>query len=158
MIDVSGDLTNTGGLIGTPAYMSPERLTSQPYDGRSDVYSLGVTFYQMLSGHLPFSSQENNLSTIIIKHLTESPPSLEKFNVKVPKAIQEIILKMLEKDQNDRPTSIEVAQVLRSVLETVVDSSEDASSFSNEFNDETPTISRSIPSIERANPSIETAT
>lgn len=157
MIDISGNLTNTGGLIGTPAYMSPERLTSQLYDGRSDVYSLGVTFYQMLSGHLPFSTQENNLSTIILKHLTETPPSLEKFNVRVPKTIHEIILKMLEKDQNERPTAQEVAQVLKSVLETLIDSSEDTSVFLSELDDDTPTISRSIPSIEGANPSIEKA-
>lgn len=148
MMEVSGNLTNTGGLIGTPAYMSPERLTSQSYDGRADIYSLGVTFYQMISGHLPFSCKDNNLSSMILKHLTEDPPSLERFNLKVPKIIEKIILQMLEKDQNKRPTAQEVAEVLKVALDEINDFSDP--SFSGEVNDDTPTISNSIPSLENS--------
>jgi eukaryotic-like serine/threonine-protein kinase len=57
------NLTATGSLVGTPLYMAPERLTNKPYDGRADVYSLGVMLYEMLCGCLPFRSQDQDLMT-----------------------------------------------------------------------------------------------
>src|SRR5262249_55665073 len=67
------DLTASGGIIGTPTYMAPERLEGKPYDGRSDVYSLGVLLYEMLCGQRPFESDSKGVFGILKMHLTEKP-------------------------------------------------------------------------------------
>ncbi|HNB74075.1 MAG TPA: serine/threonine-protein kinase, partial [Acidobacteriota bacterium] len=64
--------TPTAGLIGTPAYMAPERLRNRPYDGKADVYSLGITLFQMLTGRLPFEATESgDLAAVILMQVTE---------------------------------------------------------------------------------------
>src|SRR5204863_6777883 len=65
-------LTGTGSFIGTPTYMAPERLGNNPYDGKSDVYSLGVMLYEMLCGRVPFYSSEGPWQTVVM-HLTVKP-------------------------------------------------------------------------------------
>ncbi len=129
-----GLLTNTGGIIGTPAYMSPERLSGQPYDGRSDVYSLGIMFYQMLSGQLPFSVTDGNLSSIILKHLVESPKALRNFQVNISEPLEKVLLKALEKDQNLRPNAKEFAELLAEAVELELDVTE-SGIFSFSLND-----------------------
>ncbi len=85
-------------IVGSPPYMSPEQAAGKPLDHRSDIYSLGATFYRMLSGQLPFSGKTQ--PEIIKKRLTEEPVPLKEFGV--PRAIVQIVEKMMKKNCDDR--------------------------------------------------------
>lgn len=103
--------TPTAGLIGTPAYMAPERLRNRPYDGKADVYSLGITLFQMLTGRLPFEATESgDLAAVILMQVTEEPPRLRDLNPAIPEAVEAVVLKALRKDPATRPTPFELAQ------------------------------------------------
>jgi serine/threonine protein kinase len=93
-------LTQTGAIIGTPAYMSPEQAMGQTLDGRSDLFSLGVIFYEMLTGEKPFSG--SNPTTIMYKILHEEPVPPQRINVTLHPAFDYIIARMLAKDPNQR--------------------------------------------------------
>ncbi len=102
--------TPTAGLIGTPAYMAPERLRNRPYDGKADVYSLGITLFQMLTGRLPFEATESgDLAAVILMQVTEDPPCLRDLNPAIPAEVEAVVLKALRKDPTTRPTTAELA-------------------------------------------------
>jgi serine/threonine protein kinase len=103
-------LTATGGLLGTPAYMSPERLANDPYDGRADVYSLGILLYQMLSGSIPYKSSDGSFWAIVVMHLKEQPQPLRKINPSIPEEVEAVVMHAMEKDPKKRPTAKELAQ------------------------------------------------
>jgi serine/threonine-protein kinase len=92
--------TASGGMIGTPAYMSPEQGMGESGDERSDIYSLGVIMYQMLAGRLPFDA-ETPLA-IILKHLNEALPPLLSINPEVPPWLAAIVEQALAKDPGER--------------------------------------------------------
>jgi serine/threonine protein kinase len=96
----SAALTQTGMVIGTPYYMSPEQCKAAPLDARSDVYSLGAMMYEMLAGNPPFDAETP--TGIVARHLTESPPPLRR-ELNVPPAIESVIMRALSKDPNARP-------------------------------------------------------
>jgi len=93
-------ITETGMIIGTPEYMSPEQVEGLGVDHRSDLYSLGVILFEMLTGRVPFQG-ETPLS-VILKHKTEQPPDPRKFDEQIPVVISRMILKCMEKDKNKR--------------------------------------------------------
>lgn len=93
-------ITETGVIIGTPEYMSPEQVEGVGVDHRSDLYSLGVILFEMLTGRVPFQG-ETPLS-VILKHRTEQPPDPRRFDDQIPLSISRLILKCLEKDKNKR--------------------------------------------------------
>lgn len=101
-------LTAGGGIIGTPLYMAPERLRQGSYDGRSDVYSVGVMLYQMLSGRLPFSSDKESYVEIVLGHLNQPVPALQGAIEPIPGAVVRVVLRTLEKDPLFRPTAKEL--------------------------------------------------
>ena len=105
-------LTATGSLVGTPLYMSPERLTNKRYDGRADVYSLGVMLYEMLCGCLPFRSRDQDMMTIAMMHLTHDPLPLRMIEPDIAESLETIVMKTLEKDAEKRPTAREVLHEL----------------------------------------------
>ena len=90
------NLTQAGFTMGTPLYMSPEQVEGRPLDPRSDIYSLGVTFYQMLAGDTPFHG-ETALS-VAVQHLQKAPPPLESVRPDLPPALCRVIHKMLAKE------------------------------------------------------------
>jgi serine/threonine protein kinase len=92
--------TQTGAVMGSPSYMSPEQAMGKTLDGRSDIFSLGVIFYEMLTGEKPFSG--TNPTTIIYKILHEEPVSPKQLNVTLPPAFDKIVGRMLEKDPDKR--------------------------------------------------------
>jgi len=98
-------LTEAGQFIGTPAYIAPERLNNLPYNGRADVYSLGVMLYEMLCGRLPFPTEGKGVMEIAVMHLTSTPQPLRRINPNVPEEIEGVVLRAMAKDPEQRPTA-----------------------------------------------------
>jgi serine/threonine-protein kinase len=96
-------LTGQGELFGTPQYMAPERIMGQDVGAPSDLYALGVVFYEMLIGELPFNAPD--VATFFMKHMQEPAPSLRARNLRVPESLDLLVRGMLEKDPKSRPVS-----------------------------------------------------
>jgi serine/threonine-protein kinase len=109
---ISSSRTKTGVILGTPNYMSPEQIMGQRIDQKSDIFSLGVLFFQLLSGELPF--QGKNLSSLLYQITQVKHPPVRDFNTKLPRVCSQIIDKALSKDRADRFKSAgEMAKVIR---------------------------------------------
>ncbi len=110
----SASITQTGATIGTAEYMSPEQGKGLWVDHRSDLYSLGVILYEIFTGAPPFSGQ--NPVSVIMKHIRESPPPIDKVNIAVPEQMKQIVLRLLAKERVDRYQSAEeLVQALKNV-------------------------------------------
>ncbi len=107
--DPETTLTAEGALVGTPAYMAPERFRGIPYDGQSDVYSLGITLYEMLSGQRPFHVDSGDAISLGMKHVGQAPAPLASLVAGVPPELDSLILLMLAKDPSLRPTAAQLA-------------------------------------------------
>jgi CHASE2 domain-containing sensor protein len=109
---ISSSRTKTGVILGTPNYMSPEQIMGQRIDYRSDIFSLGVLFFQLLTGELPF--QGDNLSSLLYQITQTRHPKLRDFNPKLPAACDQIIDKALTKNPGERFKSAgEMASTVR---------------------------------------------
>ncbi|MBN2246464.1 MAG: protein kinase [Candidatus Aminicenantes bacterium] len=93
-------LTENGDIIGTPNYMSPEQIEGKEIDLRSDLYSLGVMIYEMVTGQVPFKS--DSALRVALKHTTETPINPRDLNHQIPESLSRVILKCMEKDKNKR--------------------------------------------------------
>lgn len=110
--DKGQPLTQLGAIFGTPQYMSPEQAKGQAVDARSDLYSLGVILFEMLTGKLPFEAADP--LGYIMQHLNAAPPPLPST---IPDAIRTLVHQLLEKDPANRPaTALEVAQQLERAI------------------------------------------
>jgi serine/threonine protein kinase len=98
--DASNGLTRPGESMGTPFYMSPEQIRGEVCDIRSDLYSLGVVFYELLTGQRPFENEST--SAILMAHLTTAPPSLVSFDPMLASACDPILQKLMAKRPADR--------------------------------------------------------
>jgi serine/threonine-protein kinase len=94
------NLTQAGAVMGTATYFSPEQAQGHPVDGRSDVYSLGVVLYEMVTGQPPFTG--DNPVSIAYKHVREHPPAPRSLNPAVPPAFEAIILQAMAKEPGER--------------------------------------------------------
>ena len=112
------NLTLDNGILGTPAFMAPERLQGGDYDGRSDVYSLGVMLYQLLAGHPPFQSEKNEAMAVAVMHLTRAPEPLRTHRPDISPALEDVVMATLAKDSKQRPTVGELARRLKHALAT----------------------------------------
>lgn len=118
-LEGSADLTATGSILGTPAYMSPEQARGEKIDLRSDIYSLGVMIYEALAGQLPFRS--NTALGYIQKHLVETPPPITDIQPDLPPEMDVIIGAALAKDRGLRPAS--TSEFVKSVRAALAGSS-----------------------------------
>jgi hypothetical protein len=100
-----GTLGTGSTYLGTPYYMSPDQISSKEVDGRSDIYSLGVVFFEMLTGQHLFN--ETDPLKVLFHHKETPPPRPSAFNPKIPPMLEMIILKMLAKNPEDRYQSVE---------------------------------------------------
>ena len=98
-------ITGAGVMIGTPEYMSPEQVEGKEVDQRSDIYSLGVILYEMVTGRVPFEG-DTPLS-IAVKHKTETPKEPRELNTQIPEDLSKVILRCMEKDKEKRYQSAE---------------------------------------------------
>jgi serine/threonine protein kinase/ligand-binding sensor domain-containing protein len=112
---VAQSLTQTGALIGTPAYIAPERLGNTPYDGKADVYSLGAMLYEMLCGSPPFHSTLGPWQTSLM-HLTVEPAPLRQICPSIPEALDRAVLRALIKDPEKRSDADELKRDILTAL------------------------------------------
>jgi CHASE2 domain-containing sensor protein/predicted Ser/Thr protein kinase len=109
--------TKTGTVLGTPSYMSPEQLAGKKVDGRSDLFSLGVMLYQMLSGSLPFNA--DSMASLMYKITNEEAVDIRTIRATIPEALAAVVNKALIKDVDQRyQTGIEFANALKVFLQT----------------------------------------
>ena len=119
---IFGDETNAelqnltiGNLVlGTPNYLAPERIQNKSYDGRADIYSLGVVFYKMLTGVSPFAS--NSVLETISLHLEKQPQNPREINPIIPIEVENLVLRMLEKKAEARFTAGELLEEVEKLL------------------------------------------
>ncbi len=111
------DLTLEDGVIGTPIYMAPERFVKVPYDGRADVYSLGVMLYEMLVGKPPFYLTGTSPLKVIYAHMNEEPRPPRELNPELSPEIEALVLQALDKDMERRPTAEDLASELAAELD-----------------------------------------
>ena len=106
-------ITKSGMIIGTIAYMAPEQLAAHPLSHRTDIYALGVLLYQMLTGRLPF---EGDTAQIMYGHVYTSPTPPSSTGAMLPPALDNLVVTMLAKSPDARPQSAaEVARILRNI-------------------------------------------
>jgi serine/threonine-protein kinase len=116
--ETAGNLTQTGSILGTPHYMSPEQCLGEELDGRSDIYSLGVVLYEMLTGLLPFNSP--TMAAVLVQQVTQAPPPLRSLNASISPAVEAAVLLALDKQRDPRPqTAAEFARNFSASIEKV---------------------------------------
>lgn len=104
------------GVVGTPAYMSPEQAQGQSLDGRSDVYSLGVMLFELVTGRRPFHAETPY--SIAVMQVTAEPPNPRQFNPTLSLSLEQVILKSLRKRPDDRfQTAVELTEALKMAIE-----------------------------------------
>ncbi len=100
MVEATTRLTQAGGVIGTPAYMSPEQSTGQSVDARSDIYALGIVLFELVTGRVPYHA-ETPLA-VLFKHVNDPLPMPRSLNPSISEALERVILKALAKHPQDR--------------------------------------------------------
>jgi CHASE2 domain-containing sensor protein/tRNA A-37 threonylcarbamoyl transferase component Bud32 len=115
---VSSSQTKSGIVLGTPNYMSPEQINGHEIDGRSDIFSLGVVFFELITGQLPFHGK--NLTNLFYQITQVKHPSPREINPKVPKPVEQIIDKALAKDPVQRfPAGADLAKYLKAMINKI---------------------------------------
>ncbi len=111
-------ITDAGVIVGTPDYMSPEQVGGEDIDQRSDLYSLGIIFYEMVTGQLPF--QADSSFAVGMKHKSEIPQAPRTINPQVPRDLDRLIMKCMEKERGQRyQTAEKILSELKRIRESV---------------------------------------
>jgi eukaryotic-like serine/threonine-protein kinase len=111
---ISSSQTKSGVVLGTPNYMSPEQINGEAMDGRSDIFSLGVVFFELLCGQLPF--QGKTIANLFFQITQGKHPSIREINPRIPKSCEQIMDRVLSKEPEERlQTAGELARYVRAV-------------------------------------------
>jgi len=113
----TGANTLSGTFLGTPAYMAPERVFDLPYDGRADVYAVGVMIYEMVSGRLPFQTTGGGHMALMRMHAIEEPPQLTAIAPDAHPALDLAVKRAMAKEPDHRPTAAELGGMLKSLVQ-----------------------------------------
>ena len=105
-----------GVLVGSAPYIAPERLQSLPYDGRADVYALGVVLFRMLTGNLPFAYDGEDLDAIAQFHLHEQVPKPSLLRPGLSPTVDQVVLRLMEKTPERRPAAEEAAALVEQLV------------------------------------------
>jgi CheY-like chemotaxis protein/tRNA A-37 threonylcarbamoyl transferase component Bud32 len=108
-------ITLDGWMVGTPLYMAPERFGSEDYDGKSDVYSIGVMLHQLLTGEMPFSEDTDDPLVVAMMHTHKQPTRLREHSEEHSEELEELILRTLKKKPAQRPSAEVLAKELRNL-------------------------------------------
>ena len=114
-------ITGAGIMVGTPEYMSPEQVDGKEPDARSDIYSLGVVLFEMLTGRVPFEGE--TALAVAMKQKSEPPPDPRGLNPQIPEELRDLVLRCLKKDKRERYQNVddlqaELARIERCMPET----------------------------------------
>ena len=111
-----GEADAAGVLVGSAAFIAPERLRQQPYDGRADVYSLGVVLFRLLTGALPFAYSVDDFEAVARFHLHELPPPPSALRAGLAPSIDKVVLRLMEKDPARRPAAEEAGALVEQLV------------------------------------------
>ncbi len=104
------------GIAGTLAYLAPERAMAEGYDGRADVYSVGVMMFEMLTGRLPFLDTQGNPLQVMMMHVRDQPPRPRALHPDIPPEVEEVVLAALDKNPASRPAAGELKERFSAAL------------------------------------------
>jgi serine/threonine-protein kinase len=146
--DSATTLTQTGNVMGTPHYMSPEQCLGEDLDSRADIYSFGIVVYEMLCGRVPFNSPIS--TAVVVQHVNQAPPSLRDFNAAIPAEVEAVVFRALEKAREMRPETAgafarELKQVVSRSAETIVASQRHVPVPPLDLNEETVEKQHNVP-------------
>ena len=118
MAEASTKITSSGTVLGTPAYMSPEQGAGTNLDQRSDIYSLGIILYEMVTGRVPYTAETP--VAVVFKHIQDPLPSARKINPNLPESVELVLLKALATNPDDRYQTAEdfVRAIQRAIPES----------------------------------------
>lgn len=109
--------TQAGEILGTPAYMSPEQALGETVDGRSDIFSVGVMLYEMITGERPFGGERKTLASVLNDIIVNMPPAPHTLSPFIPRNLSELIIKALQKKPDQRfQSGKELAEALKACL------------------------------------------
>ncbi|MEM7585006.1 MAG: protein kinase [Acidobacteriota bacterium] len=115
------NLTAEGWVLGTPAYMAPERISSTDLNDRADVYSLGVMLFEMLTGKRPFTAVNRDPMSMIMMHVNSAAPTLRSFAPDLPVELEEVVAAAMSKDPDQRPSARQLGESLKRTVEQLPD-------------------------------------